>query len=299
MTGGHTKRGNRKAQEQAASPAADEKVWVKKGARRSGGGAPNQAETQVYSRNLLLKVMESKAKEEQRCRTPSTTATEASECSFPSPSMKAHEGGEELPPIITLMPALETDTSRKVGSTQSSGGSASMHAGAPEFVPGWVQEGIVFEAACAAAAVAMPASNAALHFAAVEAAERAAAKARATRFPAAARPQDVEAKKQIEYYFSLRNISHDFYLRSLMDEEGWVSLEEITNFPKIQRLGVDAAAAANVLRSSTTVQLSKDAKKVRITSSVLRQAFPKASADAHNADETVIVVEEDAEENAE
>jgi len=296
MAGGHTKRGSRKAQEQAASSGADEKVWVKKGARRSGGGAQKQAETQVYSRSLLLKVMESKTKGEQRCRTPSTTATEASECSFPSPSVKALEGAEDFP-MITLMPALETDSSRKVSGTPTSGGS--MHAGAPEFVPSWVQQGIVFEAACAAAAVAMPASNAALHFAAVEAAERAAAKARATRFPAAARPQDVEAKKQIEYYFSLRNISHDFYLRSLMDEEGWVSLEEITNFPKIQRLGVDAAAAANVLRSSTTVQLSKDAKKVRITSSVLRQAFPKASADAHNADETVIVVEEDAEENAE
>lgn len=293
MAGGHTKRGSRKVQEQAASSIADEKVWVKKGARRSGGGSQKQAETQVYSRSLLLKAMETKPKGEPRCRTPSTTATEASECSFPSPSVKALEGGEDLlPALITLMPALETDSSRKVG-----GGGASMQAGAPEFVPSWVQQGIVFEAACAAAAVAMPANNAALHFAAVEAAERAAAKARAKTFSAAARPQDIEARKQIEYYFSVRNISHDFYLRSLMDEEGWVSLEEITNFPKIQRLGVDADAAANVLRSSTTVQLSKDSKNVRIASSVLRQAFPKASADGHNADEAV--VEEDAEENAE
>lgn len=298
MAGGYTKRGSRKAQEQAASYTADEKVWVKKGVRRSGGGAQKQAETQVYSRSLLLKVMETKTKGEQSCRTPSTTATEASECSFPSPSVKALEGGDDLlPAMMTLMPALETDSSRKVGSMQSSGGSGSMHPGAPEFVPSWVQEGIVFEAACAAAAVAMPTPNAALHFAAVEAAERAAAKARATRFTAPARPQELEARKQIEYYFSVGNISHDFYLRSLMDEEGWVSLEEITNFPKIRRLGADAAALANVLRSSTTVQLSKDSKNVRIASSVLRQAFPKASADGHKADEAM--VEEDVEENAE
>ena len=43
-------------------------------------------------------------------------------------------------------------------------------------------------------------------------------------------------RNQIEYYFSQENVSHDTYLRSLMDHDGYVSIAEIAKFNRVRRL---------------------------------------------------------------
>ena len=40
-----------------------------------------------------------------------------------------------------------------------------------------------------------------------------------------------------EYYFSIDNLLHDMFLRKQMDSEGWISLEIISKFHRIQALG--------------------------------------------------------------
>jgi len=114
------------------------------------------------------------------------------------------------------------------------------------------------------------------HVAAVKAAQRAALALRGS--PPEAVASDVQ--NQIEYYFSVKNVCQDSYLRSRMDDDGWVRLKEITRFPKLRALSVDVAAAAKVLRNSTTVEISEDGKRARIMNGVIRQLFPRNTGDA-------------------
>eukprot|EP00418_Pyrodinium_bahamense_P033695 CAMPEP_0179154716 /NCGR_PEP_ID=MMETSP0796-20121207/75316_1 /TAXON_ID=73915 /ORGANISM="Pyrodinium bahamense, Strain pbaha01" /LENGTH=467 /DNA_ID=CAMNT_0020856121 /DNA_START=38 /DNA_END=1441 /DNA_ORIENTATION=- len=135
---------------------------------------------------------------------------------------------------------------------------------APEFVPSTCMGPVVPAPVDTATAMAVKHLEA-------EAAARAAAVAQAR--ANAGRP--TEMRKQIEYYFSVQNISHDMYLRSLMDESGWVNLEDIVNFPRLRALSADATSAAAALAVSESVELSKDGRNVRIKSPQLREAFPQ------------------------
>ena len=42
--------------------------------------------------------------------------------------------------------------------------------------------------------------------------------------------------RQIEYYFSPKNLHRDIYLRSLMDNDGYVNIAEIVKFNRIREL---------------------------------------------------------------
>jgi len=117
------------------------------------------------------------------------------------------------------------------------------------------------------------------HVAAVKAAQRAALALRGSSPEAVAS----EVQNQIEYYFSVKNVCQDSYLRSRMDDDGWVSLKEITRFPKVRALSVDVTAAAKVLRNSTTVEISEDGKRARIMNGVIRQLFPRNTSYAQSA----------------
>jgi hypothetical protein len=44
---------------------------------------------------------------------------------------------------------------------------------------------------------------------------------------------------QIEYYFSIKNLTKDLYLRKLMDSEGWVPLYAIASFRRMNILLTD------------------------------------------------------------
>ncbi|XP_009769236.1 la-related protein 1C [Nicotiana tabacum] len=67
--------------------------------------------------------------------------------------------------------------------------------------------------------------------------------------------------KQIEYYFSDDNLVKDDFLRSKMDEEGWVPIELIANFPRVRHLTNNIQFILDCLRASTLVEVQDD--KVR------------------------------------
>ncbi|KAJ1278469.1 hypothetical protein BS78_04G081800 [Paspalum vaginatum] len=60
---------------------------------------------------------------------------------------------------------------------------------------------------------------------------------------------------QIEYYFSDRNLSYDFYLKQHMDEEGWVPLAFVAAFPRISEKTNDIDFVLNSILSSNEVEV--------------------------------------------
>jgi len=84
----------------------------------------------------------------------------------------------------------------------------------------------------------------------------------------------------VEGYLSSSNLCHDYYLRSRMDEQGWVPLDEIAKFAALRSLGAPAVEVAAALDASVVVDVSEDRTKVRPACAALRAAFaPRHVAD--------------------
>uniref|UniRef100_A0A5B6YWY6 Putative la-related protein 1C-like n=1 Tax=Davidia involucrata TaxID=16924 RepID=A0A5B6YWY6_DAVIN len=66
---------------------------------------------------------------------------------------------------------------------------------------------------------------------------------------------------QIEYYFSDANLIKDDFLKSNMDDEGWVPITLIASFPRVQHLTYNIQLILHSLRASTAVEVQGD--KVR------------------------------------
>jgi len=71
-------------------------------------------------------------------------------------------------------------------------------------------------------------------------------------------PTDPEAIKdalikQIEYYFTDENLVKDIYLRKHMNDEGWVPLSLIANFPRVKGLCADTETIIEILKAKSTV----------------------------------------------
>lgn len=60
---------------------------------------------------------------------------------------------------------------------------------------------------------------------------------------------------QIEYYFSDDNLVKDVFLRSNMDEEGWVSIEIIAKFRRVQEMTRDIKLILDSLKASRIVEV--------------------------------------------
>lgn len=63
---------------------------------------------------------------------------------------------------------------------------------------------------------------------------------------------------QIEYYFSLQNLQKDFFLRSMMDDHGWILATVIAQFNRVRRLTPDLTVVIGAVRNSTIVETSPD-----------------------------------------
>ncbi|KAJ8762215.1 hypothetical protein K2173_007371 [Erythroxylum novogranatense] len=66
---------------------------------------------------------------------------------------------------------------------------------------------------------------------------------------------------QIEYYFSDANLVRDEFLKSNMDEQGWVPITLIADFNRVKRMTVDLQLILESLRTSTVLEVEED--KVR------------------------------------
>ncbi|CAI9117043.1 OLC1v1018355C1 [Oldenlandia corymbosa var. corymbosa] len=69
--------------------------------------------------------------------------------------------------------------------------------------------------------------------------------------------------RQIDYYFSDANLVKDDYLRSNMDEEGWVPVSLIASFPRVQQLTVDIPLILESLKASPVVEIKDQGDKIR------------------------------------
>ena len=77
----------------------------------------------------------------------------------------------------------------------------------------------------------------------------------APHFTAAEDEIKLELLKTLEYYFSTKNLGKDIYLVNQMDGEAYVSLHEISKFPKIKQLTHDLELIKTIIIQSTQLEL--------------------------------------------
>lgn len=93
---------------------------------------------------------------------------------------------------------------------------------------------------------------------------------------------EVQVRAQVDYYFSMQNLSVDAYLRSLMDMDGWVSLKAIVQFPRMRKICPNVEAAAVALASSQLVEVAESPLRVRVRDIEVRALFPSLASEEAN-----------------
>lgn len=69
--------------------------------------------------------------------------------------------------------------------------------------------------------------------------------------------------KQIEYYFSIENLCRDIYLRSNMDEQGFIPVSVIANFNRVKMLTPNPGLILDAMRNSSVVEVQVDKMRKR------------------------------------
>lgn len=93
--------------------------------------------------------------------------------------------------------------------------------------------------------------------------------------------QELHLQRWIEWYFSADSLCHDRYLRSRMDEHGWVHLDDIVRLARLRSVSASVSDVAAALKTSKLVEVSEDRLKLRANSPVLQAAFaPRHSVDS-------------------
>lgn len=69
--------------------------------------------------------------------------------------------------------------------------------------------------------------------------------------------------QQIEYYFCDDNLAKDVYLRSKMDDKGWVGVYVIATFPRVSQLTNYCEVILDCMRYSNSVELEPTTGKLR------------------------------------
>uniref|UniRef100_A0A158R5A7 HTH La-type RNA-binding domain-containing protein n=1 Tax=Syphacia muris TaxID=451379 RepID=A0A158R5A7_9BILA len=75
-----------------------------------------------------------------------------------------------------------------------------------------------------------------------------------------------QLRKQLEYYFSRENLMTDRFLRSQMDNDSYVPIQIIADFPRVKQLTNDYDLIVQVLRESPRVQVDEKGERVRAVS---------------------------------
>lgn len=85
--------------------------------------------------------------------------------------------------------------------------------------------------------------------------------------------QDNALRKQIEFYFSIDNLCKDLYLRSHMNEGGWVPLDLIAVFPKVKRYQASVPKIAELLQGSEVAEVDPSCHFVRVKDELVRSKW--------------------------
>lgn len=95
---------------------------------------------------------------------------------------------------------------------------------------------------------------------------------------APAKAQVMEAlRMQIEYYFSVDNLCRDIFLRSKMDNDGYIPVAVIANFNRVRMLTPDLALIQEALRDSAVVRFNADNTLLRCKDNPLQWVPPPLS----------------------
>ncbi|KAL3641014.1 hypothetical protein CASFOL_015982 [Castilleja foliolosa] len=81
--------------------------------------------------------------------------------------------------------------------------------------------------------------------------------------------------KQIDYYFSDDNLAKDNYLRTKMDDNGWVPITLIAKFHRVEKLTKDVQVIVDAMRHSTVVELQGE--KIRRRDVWNKWIYPSSS----------------------
>lgn len=73
-----------------------------------------------------------------------------------------------------------------------------------------------------------------------------------------------QVQKQIEHYFGQDNLLKDMYLRSKMNEEGWVPIAEIAGFPRVRNMTTDMTIILEAVTASTVIEIHSDSTHIRL-----------------------------------
>ncbi|KAL5220815.1 hypothetical protein ABZP36_025528 [Zizania latifolia] len=60
---------------------------------------------------------------------------------------------------------------------------------------------------------------------------------------------------QVEYYFSDTNLEHDDFLKSLMDEHGWVPISKVADFNRLKKMTTDIHLILDALANSSLLEI--------------------------------------------
>nr|XP_043632202.1 la-related protein 1A [Erigeron canadensis] len=76
--------------------------------------------------------------------------------------------------------------------------------------------------------------------------------------PSQTQSMRASVRTQIEYYFSDQNLQGDQYLRSLMDDNGWVPISTIAEFKRVKRMCTDIPFIVDALQNSSMLEVQGD-----------------------------------------
>ncbi|XP_073123210.1 la-related protein 1C-like [Henckelia pumila] len=93
---------------------------------------------------------------------------------------------------------------------------------------------------------------------------------------------------QIDYYFSDANLVKDNFLRSNMDDQGWVPITLIASFPRVHQLTQDISLILESMRYSTVVEVQGDKVRKRYEWNrwLNSSGRPNIDVGSHNMDAT-------------
>lgn len=89
-------------------------------------------------------------------------------------------------------------------------------------------------------------------------------------------------RKQIEYYFSVDNLCKDIFLRSKMDEQGYIGLAVVASFNRVRMLTPDLMLILDALKDSSVIEVSADGAMIRAKETWQQWVLP-----AHQRDTSV------------
>lgn len=69
---------------------------------------------------------------------------------------------------------------------------------------------------------------------------------------------------QIEYYLSTDNLLKDMFLRSKMDEEGWIPVQLLANFNRIKTMNPDPSVVLDAIATSSKVELNAQGTHLKV-----------------------------------